>query len=153
LQQAAGIGVLIVRHERKSGGALGDAGRGSSAFAGAVDIIVSIRRPEGNQPRNVRLLQAVSRFDNPDDLLIELTDDGYRVLGTPGEAVKAQAAADLLSVMPKSKTKAATIEELVKTTGRSRAQLQQLLDILIENGDVVRFGKGRKGSPYRYCST
>jgi hypothetical protein len=78
LQQAAAenIGVVMVRHERKSGGALGDSGRGSSAFAGAVDIILSIRRPEGNQKRSVREIRAVSRLCAMDDLLIELTDAG-----------------------------------------------------------------------------
>jgi putative DNA primase/helicase len=152
LQKAAaeGIAVVIVRHERKSGGALGESGRGSSAFAGAVDIIVSIRRPEGNQPRNVRLLQAVSRFDNPDDLLIELTDDGYRPLGTPGEAAKTQAAGHLLSGIPKSKKHAVTIEDLVATSGKSRGQLQKILDALAKTGGIVRSGKGCKGSPYRY---
>jgi hypothetical protein len=152
LQRAAaeGIAVVIVRHERKSGGALGDSGRGSSAFAGAVDIIISIRRPEGNQPRNVRLLQAVSRFDNPDDLLIELSDEGYRPLGAPGEAAKAQAAAELLSTIPKSRKKAATINDLVKTTNRSRAQLQKLLDALVETDEILKSGEGRKNSPYRY---
>src|SRR5207302_5356744 len=50
LQEAAslhGIAVLIIRHARKGGGEVGDDGRGSSAFAGAVDIVVSLRRPEG----------------------------------------------------------------------------------------------------------
>jgi Bifunctional DNA primase/polymerase, N-terminal/AAA domain/Primase C terminal 1 (PriCT-1) len=152
LQQAAaeGIGVLIVRHERKSGGALGDSGRGSSAFAGAVDIIVSLRRPEGNKPRNVRLLQSVSRFGNADDLLVELTDEGYRPLGTPGEAAKAQAAADLLSAIPKGPKKAATIDDLVKTTNRSRAQAQKLLEALVETDEVLKSGDGHRGSPYRY---
>ena len=51
LQEAAasGIAVISVRHERKSGGALGDSGRGSSAFAGGVDIVLSLRDPGGNQ--------------------------------------------------------------------------------------------------------
>jgi hypothetical protein len=155
LQKAAaqGIAVVVVRHERKGGGPIGDSGRGSSAFAGAVDIIVSLRRPEGNQPRNVRLLQAVSRFDSFDDVLIELTDEGYRVLGTPGEAAKAQAAAELLSAIPKSKKKAATIEELAKATQKSRAKLQQLLDSLEETDEIVKLGKGRKGDPFQYYKT
>jgi hypothetical protein len=152
LQKAAaeGIAVVIVRHERKGGGAIGDSGRGSSAFAGAVDIIVSLRRPDGNQPRNVRLLQAVSRFENPDDLLIGLTDEGYRVLGTRGEAAKAQAAEHILSTLPKSKNKAVAIEELVEITGKARAHLQKYLDGLLEAGEISRSGRGRKGSPFRY---
>jgi hypothetical protein len=44
LQMAAaeGIGVIVIRYERKSGGDR-DSGRGSSAFAGVVDIVLSLR--------------------------------------------------------------------------------------------------------------
>jgi hypothetical protein len=92
----------------------------------------------------------VSRFDNPDDLLIELTDEGFRPLGAPGDAAKAQAAAELLATIPKSQKKAPTINDLVKTTHRSRAQLQKLLDALVEAGEILKFGDGHKGTPYRY---
>ena len=46
LQQAAqsGLGVIATCHHRKGGGALGESRRGSSAFGGAVDIIVSLTR-------------------------------------------------------------------------------------------------------------
>ena len=47
LGAAQGLGVVFSRHERKSGGEVGDSGRGSSAFGGAVDTILSLRRPEG----------------------------------------------------------------------------------------------------------
>ena len=152
LQQAAdeGIAVVIVRHERKSGGAVGDSGRGSSAFAGAVDIIMSVRRPEGNQPRNVRLIQTLSRFDATDDLLVELTDDGYHALGAPGEAAKELAEAEVLSAIPKSRKDAATIEDLVDAAGKKRAHLQRLLDALLKDEKISRLGKGRKGDPHRY---
>jgi hypothetical protein len=152
LQQAAaqGIAVVIVRHERKSGGAVGDSARGSSAFAGAVDIIMSVRRPEGNQARNVRLIQTLSRFDATDDLLVELTDEGYRALGAPGEAAKELAEAQVLSAIPKSRKVAATIEDLATATGKKRAHLQRLLDALLKNAKISRFGNGRRGDPYRY---
>jgi Bifunctional DNA primase/polymerase, N-terminal/AAA domain/Primase C terminal 1 (PriCT-1) len=152
LQQAAaaGIAVLIVRHERKSGGALGDSGRGSSAFAGAVDILISIRRPDGNHPPNVRLLQSISRFDASDDLLIQLTDNGYVALGGLGEAAKQRASDAVLSAIPKSKKDAVTIEVLGEATGKKRAHLQRLLDALAENKQISKLGRGRKGSPFRY---
>jgi hypothetical protein len=152
LQQAAkqGIAVVIVRHERKSGGSIGDSARGSSAFAGAVDIIMSVRRPEGNQPRNVRLIQTLSRFDATDDPLVEPTDEGYRALGAPGEAAKELAAADVFSAIPKSRKDAATIQDLATATGKNRAHLQRLLDALLKNAKVSRLGKGRRGDPYRY---
>jgi hypothetical protein len=84
LQEAAarGLAVVLTRHERKGGGEVGESGRGSSAFGGAVDVILSIRRGEGNTRPTVRVIESLSRFDEaPDKLVIELTDGGYRSLG------------------------------------------------------------------------
>ena len=41
---AAGLAVLVLRHERKSGGQVGESARGSSAFGGAADILLSLRK-------------------------------------------------------------------------------------------------------------
>jgi hypothetical protein len=62
LQRAAGEGLAVVaiRHERKSGGEVGDSGRGSSAFVGAADVVISLRRPGGNCRPSLRELQGVS---------------------------------------------------------------------------------------------
>src|SRR6185436_12737761 len=64
LQEAAaqGLAVIAVRHERKGGGEVGESGRGSSAFSGAVDIVVAIRRGEGQTKPTVRVLHTLSRF-------------------------------------------------------------------------------------------
>ena len=51
---AQGHAVIVVRHERKGGGVVGEAGRGSSAFTGAADIVVSIRRPKERAPSTRR---------------------------------------------------------------------------------------------------
>ena len=53
--------VIVVRHERKSGGATGEAGRGSSAFAGDFDTITSIRKVTGEKTQ--RRLGAEGRHD------------------------------------------------------------------------------------------
>jgi len=150
LAAAEGLAIVIVRHERKSGGSVGDSGRGSSAFAGAVDIVLSIRRPEGNQPRNVRLIQTLSRFDAPEELLVELTEEGYRSIGAPGEAAKERQAVDVLSAIPNSEKNAATFEDLSGRTGKKRAHLQRLLDALAKDEKISRLGEGRKGDPFRY---
>ena len=153
LQQAAaeGIGILDSRHERKSGGAVGDSGRGSSAYGGAADIILSLRRPEGHHKRNVRLLQALSRFDEtPTDLLIELTDEGYRSLGEPGDVAIEQEQTNIMAALPNEKTKALDIEALCAATDMSRAQLQRRLDELANGGKIHKIGRGRKADPYRY---
>jgi hypothetical protein len=50
-----GIAVILVRHERKMGGEVGDSGRGSTAFSGAVDISITLRRPAGDTDPETRV--------------------------------------------------------------------------------------------------
>jgi hypothetical protein len=86
---AEGIAVAFARHERKASGRVGDAGRGSSALTGAVDVVLSLRQPEGNQPATVREIQALSRFDEtPGRLIVELTKDGYVSHGSESSCAK-----------------------------------------------------------------
>jgi hypothetical protein len=153
LQQVAaeGINLLVIRHERKSGGTVGDSGRGSSAFGGTVDIVLSLRRPEGNHKRNVRLLQALSRFDEtPTGMLIELTEEGYRSLGEPGDVVIEQERLNIIDALPNEKKKALDIEALCDATDMSRAQLQRRLDESLKDGKIFKTGRGRKGDAFRY---
>src|SRR5436190_1586116 len=39
---AAGVGVVLVRHDRKGSGEVGESARGSTAFGGAVDVILQL---------------------------------------------------------------------------------------------------------------
>src|ERR671915_1661943 len=103
LQEAAakGLAVCITRHERKGGGEVGESGRGSSAFGGAVDIILSIRRAEGNVRPTVRVIESLSRFEEtPDKLVIELTPEGYRSLGDATAFAEKEARESILDIMP-----------------------------------------------------
>lgn len=58
---AQGLAVLITHHERKGGGEVGESARGSSAFGGAVDVIMSVRRP----PRRSTTHRAHHRSPQP----------------------------------------------------------------------------------------
>jgi hypothetical protein len=150
---AAGIGVVMVRHERKSGGDVGDSGRGSSAFAGAVDTILSLRRPEGKTRNTLRVVQALSRFsDVPDELVVELTDDGFVSHGSKRNIVMEQATDAILSCAPESEAVAASLNELTKLSGVSRATAQRVTDILVKDGRLLRTGTGKRGSAYKYWS-
>ena len=146
------LAVVIVRHERKSGGQVGDSGRGSSAFAGAVDLIVSIRRVEGNSRPNIRELHALSRFDEtPDVLAVELTeDDGYRALGDKAAVAESEAREAILEAAPTSEAAAVNLTMLVMVIGLGRTTAQKAIDSLLEAGKLRRVGEGVKGSPYRY---
>ena len=62
LQRAAasGLALLILVHQRKGPGSQGDAVRGSSAFVGAVDIVLELERTRSG--KGPRYLKALSRF-------------------------------------------------------------------------------------------
>lgn len=153
LQQAAGegLGVVLVRHERKSGGDVGDSGRGSSAFAGAVDIVLSLRKPEGNAGRNRRILQSLSRFsETPNDLVIELTDGGYIALGERRETTLKDAKDSVFRTAPQTEPEAADLQALALAADLKRQTAQRAVEELVRDGMLSRIGKGIRGNPFRY---
>jgi hypothetical protein len=156
LQEAAakGLAVCITRHERKGGGEVGESGRGSSAFGGAVDIILSIRRADGNVRPTVRLIESLSRFEEtPDKLVIELTADGYRSLGDATAFAEQEACQAILEVLPARAEHAlisADLFDKLKEQDIKRTSAQTALEALIHEGSVVRSGAGKRGDPYRH---
>ena len=124
LQDAAhdGLAVIVARHERKGGGVVGESARGSSAFAGDADIILQLRRPEGNQPSTRRVIESLSRYDEtPEKIVVDLIDEGYVLLGD-SEAV---ALADALRIVSAH-------------IGGEFEQKEVDLDELAEEGDIPR---------------
>jgi hypothetical protein len=156
LQEAAakGLAVEFTRHERKGGGEVGESGRGSSAFGGAVDVIMTIRRGEGNTRPSVRIVEALSRFDEtPDKVVIELTDKGYRNLGNASAFAEKEAQDAVVEILPaKAEHALATADVLdqLSKQGVKRTVGTEALARLTESGTIERLGKGQKGSPYRY---
>jgi hypothetical protein len=146
-----GIGVMALRHERKSGGAVGESGRGSSAFSGAVDIVLSIRRPEGKHRKTLRTIEAISRFDGtPDEMTIELTDAGYVALGTSADVESEEAARHLLSVAPGSDTESVDLKALIEGSEISRSTAQRVIRELCSKGSMCSIGEGKRGNPFKY---
>jgi hypothetical protein len=156
VQEAAarGLAVVLTRHERKGGGEVGESGRGSSAFGGAVDIILSIRRADGNVRPTVRVIESLSRFDEtPDKLVIELFNGSYRSLGDATAFAEEEARAAILDVLPAQHENALTTNELLdklKEQDVKRTAAQNALVELLQRGSVTRIGGGRKGNPYRH---
>ena len=154
LQDAAakGLAVVVTRHERKGGGDVGESGRGGSAFSGAVDTIVSIRRGEGKTKPTVRMLQALSRFsETPADLVIDLTEQGYVVLGDQGTVATLEAEQALLDRLPEREADALDLETLrtaepIIATTAAKAAMKNLHT----SRKAGRLGRGKKGDPYRY---
>jgi hypothetical protein len=156
LQEAAarGLAVVITRHERKGGGEVGESARGSSAFGGAVDVIMSVRRHQGEARPTVRVIESLSRFDEtPEKLVVELTDEGYRSLGDASafaekEAMKA--IVDLLPARPENSMKTDEILDKLKEHDIKRTVANEALTKLTTAGTIRRIGEGKRGDPYRY---
>jgi hypothetical protein len=156
LQEAAarGLAVVITRHERKGGGEVGESARGSSAFGGAVDVIMSVRRHQGEARPTVRVIESLSRFDEtPDKLVVELTDEGYRSLGDASAFAEKEAMKfieDLLPARPEKAMKTDEVLDKLKEHDIKRTVANDALAKLTTSGTIRRIGEGKKGDPYRY---
>jgi hypothetical protein len=155
-----GLAIGVARHDRKGGGEVTESGRGSSQGSGDVDIVLQLRRPEGNQPTNRRVLESGSRYpDTPDKIVIELSDAGsYLLLGEEEAVATADAKLFLSGAIGGSSAgneTGATREQLV-TLGKdqepvvSEWSIRQGLDALVADGILERLGEGKRGSPYTY---
>jgi hypothetical protein len=161
LQEAAagGLAVVVVRHDRKAGGDVGLSGRGSSAFTAAVDVVVKMDRVRSSP--NVRVLTALSRFEEtPASLVVELTEEGYRVCtdGPPeGDTARreptklVQEVADaLLGILPSLPEGALSDAQLGRLLPKapSRATLRKARAALLRDGQDLRYriadGRGRE---------
>jgi putative DNA primase/helicase len=152
LQEAAreGLAVIAVHHEKKGSSDVGDGGRGSSAFAGAVDIIVSLRRPEGQTSPGVRVLHALSRFPaTPTVQYVELTEHGYEPRDEGG-VVTAAAEKVLLQNAPASECEALPISTLIQGTEIKEPTARKAAKKLVTEGSLKETGDGVKGSPRKY---
>jgi hypothetical protein len=153
LQEAAGAGlaVQVAAHQRKSPGRFGEAVRGSNALAGAVDIIVELERSPSLRDPKMRVLKAVSRYDEtPDDLVIALTDEGYEVRG---DSVHAQADEDKRRIRGAIReVGSADTKELSELLGLPNATVSRRASELHEAGEIGRTGAGRKNDPYVWRS-
>ncbi len=153
LQEAAacGLAVVVLRHERKSGGEVGDSGRGSSAFAGAVDLVMSLRRCEGNVRPTIREIHAVGRFhETPNKLAVELTNEGYKALGSDAAVAKQEAEEAIKKVLPRVASEALTLEEIRDQTKVGRTTAQKAIEDMLSSNVIKSKGKGVKGDPIRY---
>lgn len=156
---ASGRAVVVLRHDRKGGGEVGDSGRGSSQASGDVDIILALKRPEGNQVGGRRVIESLSRYrETPEKIVIELTTEGYVYLGTE-DAVAAAAALEFVSFTLGSEFRtngnALDLKELTELGEAhepkiKRTQITYALAALTEQGKVNRTGEGKRGDPYRY---
>ena len=149
---AQGMCVMIVRHDRKAGGDVGDSARGSSAFGGAVDIILSLRRGDGNSPPTVRVIQGVGRFDGiPDKLIVDYKDGQYVSLGTETQVVKSQTREAILEVIPEDEGDALSTRDILDKAEDVKKTLgKEIIKELFDAKVIQRKGEGKSGKPFLF---
>lgn len=135
--------VLILRHTRKSGGSLAEAARGSSAFAGAVEALVSLRQMPGSGHPNRRELRARARagLDLPESLVIELEGNRFVTVGSGADVERQAARQRLLDVLPLTRETALTLDSLADKADVRRTPCSNLL-VLLQRDGIVRRDKG-----------
>ena len=151
------IAVLVSRHDRKSGGEVGDSGRGSSAYAGAVDVVLHLQRLLGRVATGrdrQRLLEGISRFEEtPDKLLIELAQQEpytYTALGDADVLRTQTLRREILGCLPSNPDDALSTRELREALVGSPNDILRALNELIRERLVIKIGLGKNGDPFRY---
>lgn len=142
---AAHLAVLAHRHERKSGGEVGESARGSSAFGGAADILLSLKKDPAVGHENRRVLEAVGRLDGlPPKLVLEMTDGRYRSLGTSAQVETDKAKELVLQILPSSQDEGLTEKDILDQAKEqaddkiTRSTLKRVLDDLLNEGVVAK---------------
>jgi hypothetical protein len=148
-----GLGILASRHDRKSGGEVGDSGRGSSAYVGVVDVVIHLQRLAGDTTgkEKQRVLESISRFEEtPDKLLIEYQpgEEGnrstFRALGDPVKIRTESLRIDILANLPTERGDAPDFDELRKDLGMREIDVRRVLNDLVREGLVEFFDKPRR---------
>jgi hypothetical protein len=151
----SGLAIVLVAHQRKSAGEGGDAIRGSSAIAGAADVLIELERAGEDAPPTARRIVAVGRFPLIPPVRVvnfEPRAREWRVLGDVASRADSAALAwrnQLLAVLPESPPRLG-YPELEKALRARKRNWRSELDELCEAGLVDREGRGVKGDPYLF---
>jgi hypothetical protein len=147
---AKGVTIDLTQHERKSGGDIEDAGRGTSALGGCADVLLRISRVAGMGQDRRRDVKTISRvwtaFEEPQR--IELGENGlYHVVGSASGCSVHDLEHKIAALWPGTHL---TLDEIIERTDASRSNTQRALDNLIRDGIICSTGEGKKGDPKRY---
>lgn len=140
-----GIGVMIVRHARKSGGDIGEAARGASAWGGASDVLLQITNPRTQGHPNRRVLESLGRFYDSSKWTIDLEMGRYRLIGRGETAEREQAKSQIVGMQGSF-----TLLELAEEIGVSKDTVERAMHDLIPAGKILISGRGVKGDPKVY---
>jgi biotin operon repressor len=139
-----GYSIVIVRHERKGGGKVGESSRGSTVIGGAIDIILQMTQVAGS--RTQRKLSILNRLLGYSELTVDFdTTTNQYFIAALTTAPKVEVSQD--DLVAALQYRPLNLEELKTNLGAGRRAVQQALRLGVATGDVVQVGRGKKGEP------
>ena len=156
--KADGTAVLLLHWARKSGGEVGDSGLGSTSLAGTVDAILQLTGIDGGDSSRHRKLSATSRHsDVPEDIVIDLTEDGYVLVGEGKDAIRASTTDVIMDLLADGQPYTEKMLATALAGSCSRSTVGNALTWLAER-DLILRNPGRRGGPNgsvpaTYCRT
>ena len=146
LARSTGAHILCLHHHRKGSGSGGEEVIGSTAFVGAFDTVMSLKRDDGGQ----RTLSSRNRYgiELPETVLT-LTETRVEAAGTKADASTHAAVKKILEFL-NTQFEPVGIPEIVEYVAMQKATVVQTLNAMTEGGRVTRTGAGRRNSPYLY---
>jgi hypothetical protein len=144
-------GVLLFHHHGKNDSGEGRAARGSTAMAGAVDILLELRRykPDDKADRR-RVLSGLGRFDEvPEEIVIALETDGsgYTAEGDR-KALAARELGDTVRDCMPAEPPGATADEIHKAMPEgARPRVGDVRKCLIEGSSAGHWNRTGLGKP------
>jgi hypothetical protein len=153
----AGLAGLLIHHIGKADQSEGRAARGSTALAGAVDVLLEMRRhkPDDLTDRR-RVLSGLGRFDEvPEQLVITLNEDGsgYTAEGDRRALAARELAEAIRGTLPVGPpgTKADDVHKSLPEFGRPRrGDVMTALQKGAAAGQWTSGGTGKRGDPRRF---
>lgn len=138
------MSVNFIHHDRKSGGSVISAGRGSSAFQAIPDQILNLTKANNSYATSVRELKSAGRFaEIPSRQLISLKENGH-VLVNSSETDLSDKILNLLPMTPEKALRVGEVADSLKQegSGKSESTARRKLKELIESDDVKQVGGG-----------
>lgn len=139
--------VVALQHERKGGGSIGDSARGSTAFGGAMDILLVLHELAKERDRerypNRRELGGRGRCDVPDPVIVEFIDRHYQLVGGVGQTSRLLNEKAVIDVLPYAISEEVDVEYIAEKSGIPRTTARRILDDLmkrkaVQHGNVPR---------------
>ena len=153
-----GLAVWANRHERKSGGEIGDSGRGGSSISGSSDVLLQLTKADPKNHPNRRTLNSVGRVpDLIDKITIEWDEHTQQFFNLGGESnVEQQKAENLIDEYLPTNTYTSLEDFLAMLVendkASSRSTMQRALKAKVASGVVGGKDKiaGKSGRAYGY---